>query len=154
MDSSHWGYVAVAAILCLVLTGCGIFDRQEQTLTAAEVADLKAQVGGEVTEANRALVAELERSLGAKVVALEAKVDGTAKVTTASPAEEAATAFEKGYKQGAEMGGSIAPGSGWPSALASLLGGLVVGGGAAASVLLRRQGAKSRQTQGRQLKEA
>jgi hypothetical protein len=131
--------MVVGVLLAMVVAGCGIFDRGEATLTQAQVEALKAQVGGEITTQNAALMAALEKTLGAKIVAIEAKVDGTAKVTTAAPAEEATQAFGQGYKQGAEMGAAIAPGAGFPTVIASVLGGLIVGVGAAASVLLKRR---------------
>jgi hypothetical protein len=128
-------------VLCFtlaILPGCGIFDRGETSLTPQQVAALQAQFG-ELTTQNTQAIAALEKTLGAKIVGLETKLDGGAKVTTESAAEEATTAFAKGYDEGAKLGAAVAPGSGWPSALASLLGGLAVGVAGAAGVLIKRQ---------------
>lgn len=126
-------------VLVAVLSGCGLFDRGESTLTRAQATALRTDTGAPLDMQNAKALEELEKRLGAKIVGLEQKLDGSARVTTASPAEEASVAFLRGYKQGAEVGASIAPGAGWPTAIASIIGGLVVGAGGAVGVLRKKR---------------
>ena len=129
----------ISIVLLCMLAGCGLFERGESSLTAQQTAALRGQTGAEVDMSNAKALEALEARLGAKIVGLEAKFGGGTKITTAAPAEEAGIAFEKGYKQGAELGAAIAPGAGWPTALASIVAGLVVGAGSAAGVLMRKK---------------
>jgi len=129
----------VCIVLVVALAGCGLFDRGESTLTPEQTALLRQQTGQDVTMQNVKALADLEARLGAKIVGLEAKLGGGTRITTAAPAEEAGDAFQKGYQQGAELGAAIAPGAGWPTSLASIFGGLVVGIAGAAGVLTRRK---------------